>query len=437
MHSVVAGCAPPASPTSPVQTPAPQATAIAAGAAAWSLLGCQSCHGALAEGASGPSLRHTALDRDEFLAWVRRGGQTMRGYSDEEVGDAAALAMHAWLQSLPSERPTAIPNAFGLTVPPGVHVDRFAHGLSHLTALAFADDGVLHAATAGAGATGGQVWRLPDGDADGQADRAEPVAANLQEPAALLWLAPADGAPVLVVGGAQGLAVVCAGTSLAQALPVVLPGIDRFQVNSLALGPDGYVYLAQGPPFDDLSARSPLPGAVWRFPADVVVAGGAPVVAERFASGMRNVSGLAFSPSGALYATENGRGWPDDPAVPSELNLLLGGGDYGWPAVAGQPPADSGTLAPMAEFAPGSVPGPLVFHSGRLFSEYANDLLVADAGTSPGLVRVEIVSDAAGYHSFLHPFVAGLGRPVSLAEGPDGALYVADGDAGVIYRLWR
>lgn len=434
MLSVVAGCAPPTPAAGPVQTPESH---TAAGATAWSLHACQSCHGALAEGAGAPPLRHTQLGGDEFLTWVRRGGPTMRGYSEDEVSDAAALAMHAWLQSLSPEQPTAIPNPFGLSVPPDVHVDRFAQGLQRPTALAFAADGVLHVATAGTGATDGQVWRLVDSDGDGRADRADLIADGLPRPATLLWTVASDGTPVLLVGGAEGLAVVSSDSSTARSLPIAQPNMAGWQVTSLALGPDGYVYLAQGPSVDGPLAHRPQPGAVWRFAVDAVDAGGAPALAEPFAGGMRTAAGLAFSPSGALYATENGRGWPDDPTVPGELNLLLGGGDYGWPAVGGQPPADSGTLGPMAQFPLGSVPGHLIFHSGRMFAEYANDLLVADDGASPGLVRVEIVSDATGYHSFLHPFLAGLGRPVSVAEGPDGALYAADGDAGVIYRLWR
>ena len=69
-------------------------------------------------------------------------------------------------------------------------------------------------------------------------------------------------------------------------------------------------------------------------------------------------------------------------------------------------------------------------------SEYAADLLVALPGQGQ-VVRVEIISDAAGYHSVVHDFISGLQRPVAVAEGPQGEIYVADAAAGAVYRFWR
>ena len=71
-----------------------------------------------------------------------------------------------------------------------------------------------------------------------------------------------------------------------------------------------------------------------------------------------------------------------------------------------------------------------------MFDVYAADLLVALPGQGK-VVRVEIVSDAAGYHSTVTDFITGLGRPTALVEGPQGEIYVADAAAGVIYRFWR
>ncbi len=122
--------------------------------------------------------------------------------------------------------------------------------------------------------------------------------------------------------------------------------------------------------------------------------------------------------------------------VPDELNVLLGGGDYGWPQVWGQPSPESGFIGPMALFPAGAQASGLLFHSGRMFEECADDLLVALAGLGQ-VVCVEIVSDAQGYHSRVDDFIGGLVRPTALVEGPRGELYVADAAAGAVYRLLR
>ncbi|MFB9245924.1 PQQ-dependent sugar dehydrogenase [Massilia antarctica] len=49
-----------------------------------------------------------------------------------------------------------------------------------------------------------------------------------------------------------------------------------------------------------------------------------------YAWGIRNTQGMAFSPSGELYATDQG------PNTDDELNLILAGRNYGWPNVAGR-----------------------------------------------------------------------------------------------------
>jgi len=48
-----------------------------------------------------------------------------------------------------------------------------------------------------------------------------------------------------------------------------------------------------------------------------------------FSYGHRNPQGLAFGPTGLLYSSEQG------PKTDDELNLILPGGNYGWPNVAG------------------------------------------------------------------------------------------------------
>ncbi|TAM06893.1 MAG: quinoprotein glucose dehydrogenase [Paraburkholderia sp.] len=49
-----------------------------------------------------------------------------------------------------------------------------------------------------------------------------------------------------------------------------------------------------------------------------------------YAYGIRNTQGMVFSPNGKLFAAEHG------PNTDDELNLIVPGGNYGWPHVAGR-----------------------------------------------------------------------------------------------------
>lgn len=312
-----------------------------------------------------------------------------------------------------------------VVAPPGIRATRFGAALQEPAGLALDSDGALTTVEWGPSGVG-RVMRLIDGDGDGQADQIEPLATNLPEPRGLAWLTLADRPPVLLVATSAGLMAIEAG----QARLVGRLGDSAGQANDVAVGTDGLVYVTEG------AAGAARPGAVWRFDPNALLTTAAPVQGERFATGMRNASGIAWSPSGAIYVTDNGEGWPFRADVADELNVLLGGGDYGWPEVSGQPPPDSGSIGPMALFPAGSDAGSLLFYSGRMFDDYAADLLVALSNQGK-VVRVEIVSDAAGYHSTVSDFIVGFSRPTALAEGPAGELYVADAAAGVVYRFWR
>lgn len=307
--------------------------------------------------------------------------------------------------------------------PPDVHVVRFSEARQKPVGLALRPDGVLVVAEQTASGAG-QVVRLGDGDGDGQAEQAEVLATDLPEPRGLAWLAPSGQAPVLLAATRAGLMAIEAG----QGRLVGLLGAGR--ANDVAVGTDGMVYVTEG------AADAPQPGAVWRFDPAALLTSTAPIQGELFVTGLRSADGIAWSPSGAIYVTDNGQGWPPRSDVPDELNVLLGGGDYGWPQVWGAPPPDSGSIGPMALFPAGSDAGGLLFYSGRMFDAYAGDLLVA-LPSQGKVVRVQIVSDAAGYHSTVDDFMTGLGQPSALVEGPQGELYVADAAAGAVYRLWR
>jgi PQQ-dependent dehydrogenase (s-GDH family) len=133
-----------------------------------------------------------------------------------------------------------------------------------------------------------------------------------------------------------------------------LPAHDDHGGGRLAFGPDQKLYLTRGdnggnwlanyctpiksqdlPTAAQLAARdwSAYEGKILRLNLDGSVPADNPqlngVRSHVYTYGHRNPQGLGFAPDGLLYSSEHGPGTDD------ELNLLVAGGNYGWPYVAG------------------------------------------------------------------------------------------------------
>lgn len=182
------------------------------------------------------------------------------------------------------------------------------------------------------------------------------------------------------------------------------------------------------------------------------------------ASGLRNPVSLSLSPhDGAIWTTVNERDGLGDDLVPDFVTSLAPGEFYGWPWLylggrvdprhAG---IDPGTLPPVAapkvllqahSAALGST-----FYSGQQFPpEYQGSLFVALHGSwnraAPTAGKViRLVFDAAGQvQPYYEDFMTGFalpghevwGRPVGVAVGADGSLYVSEDANGVTWCVAR
>lgn len=184
-----------------------------------------------------------------------------------------------------------------------------------------------------------------------------------------------------------------------------------------------------------------------------------------FASGLRNAVGIAVNPkTGTIWATDNGRDWLGDNLPPEEVNDLgKNGGNFGWPYCYGRQVPDrsqskdydcSKTIAPKAEIQAHSAPLNLAFYNATMFpQEYRNNIFVTLHGSwnrsiPTGYKVVRIKLDERGEPKGVpEDFITGwirpgetrkgvwMGRPVGVAIGPEGAMYISDDSAGVIYRI--
>ncbi|HEX9206738.1 MAG TPA: PQQ-dependent sugar dehydrogenase, partial [Steroidobacteraceae bacterium] len=237
-------------------------------------------------------------------------------------------------------------------------------------------------------------------------------------------------------------------------LEPVLTGLttDGFhQTKTIGIGPDGWLYLAHGSSCNACAEKDPRRATVMRLRPD---GSGA----EIYATGLRNSVGFDWAPwDGALYATDNGRDLLGDDFPPDELNRIEQGRFYGWPYVNGFGVADpdlGGEYAgdpvpthPVHGFRPHNAPLGIHFvRAAKLPAGYERTALVALHGswnrsTPDGykVVALRWLDDGKIEESdFLTGFLNDegiIGRPAFVTEGPDGAIYVSDDYAGVVYRV--
>src|SRR5206468_1137914 len=152
--------------------------------------------------------------------------------------------------------------------------------------------------------------------------------------------------------------------------------------------------------------------------------------AETWSRGHRNPYGLAFASGGRLWETEMG------PRGGDELNLIVRGGNYGWPQVSEGtnydgvpiPPHSSrpDVVAPKLFWVPSISPSSVMFYSGKLFPQWKGSAFIG-ALSGQALIRVTINGDRAAKADQWD-----MGARIRfVGEGPDGDIYLPeDGDGG-------
>ncbi len=231
-----------------------------------------------------------------------------------------------------------------------------------------------------------------------------------------------------------------------------LPGGGAHWSRSVRFGPDGWMYVSVGSSCNACEEKHPRRAVILRFRPD----GSA---GEIYATGLRNTVGFDWRPgANELYGVDMGRDFLGDDFPPCELNRIEQGRFYGWPYANGNniPDPDFGegnqakikdSVAPVHGFAAHSSPLGIYFLRGdKLPPPYQGAALVAFHGSwnrteKQGYDLVSLHFDGSGNiaeRKFLTGFEADgkvIGRPVDIAQGPDGTLFVSDDFTGSVYSV--
>jgi len=244
--------------------------------------------------------------------------------------------------------------------------------------------------------------------------------------------------------------------------------------NEGCTGPNSVVGMPGCPLLDSL-------GGVWQFKTNITDQSYGNSI--HYARGLKNPVGLFWNSSTkSLFATSHGRGrlaekFPQyytkqqDLELPAETLYELGKGvDAGWPFVYydqiqkkqmlspeyggdGKKSIEGKYIDPVAAFPAHFAPNDLLFYTGTMFPEryrngaflvFHNRSAVMNKGYLVAFVPFQNGKPSGAWEIFADNFAGydlsvGKGpiehRPMGIAQGPDGSLYIADDIKGTIYRI--
>lgn len=291
------------------------------------------------------------------------------------------------------------------------------------------------------GSGDGVIRILEDFDQNGTVDNVKIFVAGTFSPHGLAWRPNGGGRDIYVAhltapfGGtgqitrfidANGDDVFESVVSVVLSLPTGAHQVNNIKFDSTYT----WLYIAQGATGDSSPGGGALIARVDSFAQNLIW--GSPSI-EIHATGLRNAWGIEFHPSGALFATDNGRDDQGADTPPDEFNHIVQGGNYGFPAYGGTPPPGSGTLGPAGLLEAHVSANGFTIDQDLGMTGFVNQVFIAEWGSWPGItpsprgqkiVQGNLHQDSGGtWHLFTRDFLNDCGRPLDVESGLQGDIF--------------
>ena len=355
-----------------------------------------------------------------------------------------------------SRPPGTLPKA-----PPGFKVNLYAEGLGTPRVIRMAPNGDIFVAESGAG----RIHVFRGISADGRPERSEIFAGSLNRPYGIAFYPTGPDPHWVYVGDTDAVLrfPYRNGDLQATGTPeriVDLPHGGSHWTRDIRFSLDGKTLFVAVGSASNIDDPDTSPAEKGRASILALDADGSHL--RVYASGIRNPSGLAVDPqTGQLWCVVNERDGLGDNLVPDYITPVLEGGFYGWPwwymgphqdpRHAGKhPELKNRVIVPDVLLQPHNAPLQITFYQGARFPEkYRGDIFASAHGSWNRSVRTgyEVLrvplhqrGKASGeYEDFVTGFVLPSGqvwgRPVGVANAPDGSLLVTDDGSNSIWRI--
>jgi glucose/arabinose dehydrogenase len=344
---------------------------------------------------------------------------------------------------------------------PGFKVDLYATGLDYPREIRKAPNGDLFVAENHKGMV--RIFRGLTND--GKPQKSSVFATGLHQPFGIAWYPLGDNPKWVYVANTDSVVRFpyssgdMEAKGKAETVIAQLPGGGGHSTRDLAFSPDGkrlFVSVGSRSNVDDPDTH---PAEFHR--ANILEYTPEGKFVKVYASGIRNPVGIAIQPeTGELWCSVNERDGLGDNLVPDYITHVQEGGFYGWPWYYmgdhqdprhhGKHPELKGkVIVPDVLLQPHNASLQLTFYDGSQFpSEYHGDIFAAEHGSwnksmraGYEVIRVPLKDGKATgeYEDFVTGFVTPdgkvWGRPVGVAVGPDGSLFVTDDGTKSIWRV--